>query len=406
VLLAIASANQPELLILDEPISSLDAPARAQVIELLKHINKDCSFIVMTHDISTAAKLADKVAILYAGRIVELGLSGEVLSRPRHPYTRGLIRCYPDMTTGKDLQGIKGVMNRSVNGCAFHPRCTQAIEICRREVPPLRLIQGRHIACHRGGIIPLLSTKNLSKRFDSLLAVDAVNITIEGGETLALVGESGSGKTTLAKLIMGLIEPTEGEIYLEDSLVSNRGKDFYQQVQMIFQNPGESLSHRLSVLELVREPLDIQEIGTKDERDHLVRQALREVELPDSEAFLNEYPHHLSGGEMQRVTIARALVLEPRVLIADEPVAFLDSSLQAKILKLLLKLQEQRGLSLLFITHDIAVARKISDRIAVMKDGKIVEQGPATKIITSPGHAYTRKLSQAALDLSFEDWET
>jgi peptide/nickel transport system ATP-binding protein len=403
VLLAVASANQPELLILDEPISSLDAPARAEVIELLKRINQDCSFIVTTHDISTAAKIVDKVAILYAGRIVELGSTGEVLFRPRHPYTRGIIRCYPDMTTGKDLQGIKGVMNRSVSGCAFHPRCTQAIEICRKEVPPLRLIQGRYIACHRGGIIPLLSTKNLSKRFGSLLAVDSVNIAIEGGETLALVGESGSGKTTLAKLIMGLIKPTEGEIYLEDSLVGNRGKDFYRQVQMIFQNPGESLSHRLSVLELVRESLDIQEIGTKDERDRVVRRVLREVELPDSEAFLNEYPHHLSGGEMQRVAIARALVLEPRLLIADEPVAFLDSSLQAKILKLLLNLQEQRGLSLLFITHDIAVARKISDRIAVMKDGKIVEQGPATKIITSPGHAYTRKLSQAALDLSFED---
>jgi peptide/nickel transport system ATP-binding protein len=233
--------------------------------------------------------------------------------------------------------------------------------------------------------------------------VDSVNITIEGGETLALVGESGSGKTTLAKLIMGLIDPTEGEIYLEDSLVDNRGKDFHRQVQIIFQNPGESLSHRLSVLELVKEPLDIQDIGANNERDLLVRQVLREVELPDSEAFLNEYPHHLSGGEMQRVTIARALVLEPRLLIADEPVAFLDSSLQAKILKLLLKLQEQRGLSLLFITHDIAVARKISDRIAVMKNGKIVEQGPATKIIVSPGHAYTQKLSQAALDLSFED---
>jgi len=403
VLLAIASANQPELLILDEPISSLDAPARAEVIELLKHINQGCSLVVMTHDISTAAKLADKVAILYAGRIVELGLKDEVLSRPRHPYTRGLVRCYPDITTGKDLQGIKGVMDRSASGCAFHPRCTQAIEICRKEVPPLRLTKGRYIACRRGGIIPLLSTKNLSRRFGSLLAVDSVNITIEGGETLALVGESGSGKTTLAKLIMGLIEPNEGEIYLEDSLVSNRGKDFYRQVQMIFQNPGESLSHRLSVLELVRESLDIQEIGTKDERDRLVKQVLREVELPDTKAFLNEYPHHLSGGEMQRVTIARALVLKPRLLIADEPVAFLDSSLQAKILKLLLKLQEQRGLSLLFITHDIAVARKISDRIAVMKDGKIVEQGPATKIITSPGHAYTRKLSQAALNLSFED---
>lgn len=403
VLLAIASANKPELLILDEPISSLDAPARAKAIELIKRVNHDCSLIVMTHDIATAAGLADKVAVLYAGRIVELGSISDVLSQPRHPYTRALIRCYPAMTTGKDLQGIKGVMDRSVTGCAFHPRCTQAIEICQREVPPLRLIQGRHIACHRGGIIRLLSTKNLSKRFGSLLAVDAVNITIEGGETLALVGESGSGKTTLAKLIMGLIEPSEGEVYLENSLVSNRGRDFYRQVQMIFQNPGESLSHRLSVLELVKEPLDIQDIGTEEDRDGQVRQVLREVELPVTEAFLNEYPHHLSGGEMQRVAIARALVLQPRLLIADEPVAFLDSSLQAKILKLLLNLQEQRGLSLLFITHDIAVARRISDRMAVMKDGKIIEQGPARTIMTSPAHAYTRELSQAALDLSFED---
>jgi peptide/nickel transport system ATP-binding protein len=403
VLLAIASANKPELLILDEPISSLDAPARADVIELIKHINHGCSLIVMTHDIGTAAKLADKVAVLYAGRIVELGSVRDVLSQPRHPYTRALIRCYPGMSTGKDLQGIKGVMDRSTSGCAFHPRCTQAIEICRREVPPLKLTQGRYIACHRGGIITLLSIKNLSKRFDSLLAVDSVNISIESAETLALVGESGSGKTTLAKLIMGLIEPTEGEIYLEDSPVSDRGKDFYRQVQMIFQNPGETLSHRLSVLELVREPLDIQEIGTKEERDRRARQVLKEVELPDTGAFLDEYPHHLSGGEMQRVAIARALVLRPRLLIADEPVAFLDSSLQAKVLKLLLNLQEQRGLSLLFITHDIAVARKISDSIAVMKDGKIIERGPATTIITSPAQGYTRKLSQAASHLSFEN---
>jgi peptide/nickel transport system ATP-binding protein len=406
VLLAIALANRPELLILDEPISSLDAPARAEVIELLKDVNEGRSIVVMTHDISTAAKLADKVAILYAGRIVELGLADEVLSQPRHPYTRGLIRSYPDMNTGKDLQGIKGIMDRAVSGCAFHPRCTQAIEICRREVPPLKLTQGRYIACHRGGVTSLLSTKNLSKRFGSFLAVDSVNITIEGGETLALVGESGSGKTTLAKLIMGLIEPSQGEVYLEDSLVSNRGKDFYQQAQMVFQNPGESLSHRLSVLELVREPLDVQGIGTMGERDGQVRQVLREVELPDTGSFLNEYPHHLSGGEMQRVSIARALVLDPRLLIADEPVAFLDSSLQAKILRLFLDLQEKRGLSLLFITHDIAVARKISDRIAVMKNGRIVEQGSARQILTSPAHPYSLKLSQAALNLSSRDRET
>lgn len=402
VLIAMALVNQPKLLILDEPVSSLDAPTRAEVIELLKAISQDRSLIVMTHDISTAAKLADNIAIIYSGRIVELGSTHEILSWPRHPYTRGLIRSYPDMSTGKDLQGIKGVMNRSVSGCPFSSRCTQAIEICREKIPPLRLIQGRYIACHRGGIIPLLSTKNLTKHFGSLLAVDSVNITIEGAETLALVGESGSGKTTLAKLIMGLAKPAEGEVYLEDSRVNNRGKDFYHQVQMIFQNPGESLSHRLSVLELVREPLDIQEIGTKEERNSKARQVLREVELPETEAFLSKYPHQLSGGEMQRVAIARALVLDPRLLIADEPTAFLDSSLQAKILKLLLNLQEQRGLSLLFITHDIAVARKISDRIAVMKDGRIVEQGPAKSIITAPVHAYARKLSQAASSLSFE----
>jgi len=401
VLLAIALVNQPELLILDEPTSSLDAPARAEVTELLKSFSQDRSLIVMTHDISTAAKLANTIAIMYAGRIIELGPMGEVLSHPRHPYTRGLIRSYPDMTMEKDLQGIKGVMDPSVGGCPFHPRCTQVIEICREKIPLLRLIQGRYIACHRGGIIPLLSTKNLTKRFGSVLAVDSVDITIEGGETLALVGESGSGKTTLARSIMGLIEPTRGEVYLEDSRVSNRGKDFYRKVQMIFQNPGESLSHRLSVLELVREPLDINEMGTEEERNRKARQVLREVELPETEAFLRKYPHQLSGGEMQRVAIARALVLGPSLLIADEPVAFLDSSLQAKILKLLLNLQEQRGLSLLFITHDVSVARKVSDRIVVLKDGKVIEEGSPRRILTAPTHPYTERLSKAASSLSF-----
>jgi len=401
VLLAIALVNQPKLLILDEPTSSLDAPARAEVTGLLKGFSQDRSLIVMTHDISTAAQLANKIAIIYAGGIVELGPMDEVLSHPRHPYTRGLIRSYPDMTMEKDLQGIKGVMDPSVGGCPFHPRCTQAIEICREEVPSLRLIQGRYIACHRGGIIPLLSTKNLTKRFGSVLAVDSVDITIEGGETLALVGESGSGKTTLARSIMGLVEPTGGEVYVEDSRVSNRGKDFYRKVQMIFQNPGESLSHRLSVLELVREPLDIHEIGTEEERNHKARQVLREVELPRTEAFLRKYPHQLSGGEMQRVAIARALVLDPSLLIADEPVAFLDSSLQAKILKLLLNLQEQRGLSLLFITHDVSVARKVSDRIVVLKDGKVIEEGSPRRILTAPAHPYTERLSKAASSLSF-----
>jgi peptide/nickel transport system ATP-binding protein len=300
------------------------------------------------------------------------------------------------MTAVKDLQGIKGRMTRPVSGCPFHPRCTQAIDICQTKPPKLVWNEGRQIACHRGGVITLLSTKNITKSFGSLKAVDSVNLHIEAGETLGLVGQTGSGKTTLAKTIMGLHQPTGGSVYLEDVKVDDPGKDFYKRVQMVFQNPGESLSHRLSVLEAVMEPLDIQGIGTKEEREKKAIQVLGEVELPQTGDFLNKYPHQLSGGEMQRLAIARALVLDPVLLIADEPTAFLDASVQAKILKLLLNLQEQRGLSMLYITHDIAAARKISDRIAVMLNGKIIEEGPSNEIITAPKQGYTKSLLRAA----------
>jgi len=396
VLLAMAMANDPQLLILDEPLSSLDAAARAEVGNLLRETDKHCTKLIATHDLDTASKLADRTAVLYGGKIVEVGLTQDVLSRPRHPYTRALIRAYPNMTTVKDLQGIKGRMTRPVSGCPFHPRCTQAIDICQTRTPQLTRNQERHIACHRGGIITLLSTKNLTKSFGSLRAVNSVNLRIEAGETLALVGQTGSGKTTLAKMIMGLHQPTEGGVYFEDSKVDKRGKDFYKRVQMIFQNPGESLSHRLSVLEAVMEPLEIQAIGTKEERKKKAIQVLGEVELPQTNDFLNKYPHQLSGGEMQRLAIARALVLDPALLIADEPTAFLDASIQAKILKLLLSLQEQRGLSMLYITHNIAAARKVSDRIAVMLDGEIIEEGPSNEIVAAPRESYTRNLLTAA----------
>jgi peptide/nickel transport system ATP-binding protein len=397
VLLAMALANDPELLILDEPLSSLDAASRAEVGNLLRETDKHRTKLVATHDLDTVSKLTDRMAVLYGGKIIEAGPTQDVLSRPRHPYTRALIRAYPNMTTVKDLQGIKGRMTRPISGCPFHPRCTQAIDICSKEMPELLPANhGREVACHRGGIITLLSTENLTKSFGSLKAVDSVNLHIEAGETLALVGQTGSGKTTLAKTIMGLHQPTEGGVYLEDVKVDNRGKDFYKRVQMVFQNPGESLSHRLSVLEAVMEPLDIQGVGTKEERENKAIQVLGEVELSQARDFLNKYPHQLSGGEMQRVAIARALVLNPALLIADEPTAFLDASIQAKILKLLLNLQEQRGLSMLYITHDIAAARKVSDRIAVMLDGKIIEEGSSNEIIAAPKQAYTRSLLLAA----------
>ncbi len=395
-LMAMALANDPELLILDEPLSSLDASARVELAEQIRQVDDNCAKLVVTHDLDTAGKLADRIAVLYGGEIMEMGSAQDVLSQPRHPYTRALIRAYPNMTTVKDLQGIKGQMTRPVSGCPYHPRCTQAIDVCRDKPLQPVWIQGRQIACHRGGIITFLSTRNLTKSFGSLKAVDSVNLHIEGGETLALVGQSGSGKTTLAKTIMGLHQPDVGDVYLEGIKVEKYHKDFYQKVQMIFQNPGESLSHRLSVLEAVMEPLEVQGIGNQEERESKAIKVLGEVELPRTGDFLHRYPHHLSGGEMQRVAIARALVLDPELLIADEPTAFLDASVQAKILKLLLNLQEQRGLAVVYITHDIAAARKVSDRIAVMLEGKIIEEGPSSKIVTAPKHDYTRSLLKSA----------
>lgn len=400
VLLAMSLANDPELLILDEPLSSLDVTTRTELGDLLQQMDGDCARLVITHDLDTASRLSQRLAVLYGGRIVETGPTDEVLRYPRHPYTRALIRAYPNMTTTKDLQGIKGRMTRPVGGCAFHPRCTQAIGICSHSLPQLEWDGGHAVACHRGGIVTLLSIVNLSKSFGSLKAVDSVTLSIDSGETLALVGQSGSGKTTLARLIMGLHKPSGGEIYLECGKVTSRDKEFYRRVQMVFQNPGESLSHRLTVLESVMEPLEIQGIGTKEERREKAITTIGEVELPQDEKFINTYPHHLSGGELQRVAIARALVMDPELLIADEPTAFLDASVGAKILKLLLNLQERRGLSMLYITHDIAAARKVSDRIAVMLNGSIVEEGLSNDIVTSPKQAYTKRLLSSASALS------
>ncbi|MCG0278442.1 MAG: ABC transporter ATP-binding protein [Thermanaeromonas sp.] len=402
VLLAMALANDPEVLILDEPTASLDAITRAEIIELLKKVIREKMVLLITHDLSVAAKLAHRVAVLYGGRVVESGATQCIFTFPRHPYTRGLLRSYPNMTTVKDLQGIPGPPYKPVDGCPFHPRCTQRVELCFREVPELKSLGDRYLACHRGGIIPLLEIKALSKSFNGVRAVREVELTLYEGETLALVGESGSGKTTLALTIMGLLPPDKGEIWLEGQKVLLRDKGFYQRVQMIFQNPKSSLSHRMNVWELVKEPLDVQGWGSEEEKLERVRKVLEEVELPADDFFLRKYPHELSGGEAQRVAIARALVLNPKLLIADEATSALDASIQAKILKLLLSLQEKRGLAMLFITHDIALARKVSDRLAVMKNGSIVEEGPASEVITNPKHPYTRTLLSLAADLKEE----
>lgn len=402
-LITMALANDPEVVILDEPTASLDAISKADITWILRELTSEKISLVITHDISAASKLADNMAVLYAGRIVEIGPTKSLLENPRHPYTRGLIRSSPNMTSTKDLQGIPGRMVHGVKGCPFHERCTQRIDMCSKEVPPLvDADNGRKIACHRGGIVPLLELNGLEKCFESFKAVDGIDLTLYEGETIALVGESGSGKTTLAKMIIGLLTPDTGEIQLEGETVGQRSKEFYNKVQMIYQNPKESISHRMNVLDAVREPLDVQNIGRPKDRVDRVKRVLEEVELSSDDDFLGKYPHQISGGEAQRVAIARALVLNPKLLIADEPTSALDASVQAKILKLLLNLQEKRGLSILFVTHDIAVARKVSDRMAVMLKGRIIEEGPTSQIMTYPTHPYTEKLLEAAPDISVD----
>ncbi|BBB89642.1 MAG TPA: ABC transporter ATP-binding protein [Methylomusa anaerophila] len=399
-LIAMALVNQPQILILDEPTASLDPLTKQEILTLLKRVTAEIATILITHDLTTAAELADSVTVLYGGRVVETGPIAVVMDNPRHPYTRGLLRSFPNMTTVKDLQGIPGQMEHGVSGCPFHPRCTQHLPVCLTVVPQLKLDSSRLLACHRGGIVPLLEVAGLTKIFGNRKVVDNLSLTLYEGETLALVGESGSGKTTVAKSIMGLLTAEAGRIALDGQIVACHDSWFYQQVQMVFQNPKEALSHRLNVLQAIKEPLDIQRRGSEKERLTLVKLLLAEVELPASDEFLRKYPHQLSGGEAQRVVIARALALSPKILIADEPTSALDASVQAKIVKLLLNLQDKRGLAVLFITHDIALARKISDRLAIMKNGSIVEQGFTHKIINQPENNYTKSLLHAAAHLA------
>jgi peptide/nickel transport system ATP-binding protein len=396
VLIAMAIVNDPDLLILDEPTASLDALIKADIIGLFRSAILGRICIVITHDLSLAASLAEKMAVLYAGRIMEMGRTADLLRNPCHPYTRGLIRSYPAMTATKDLQGIPGRMAHGLQGCPFHERCTQRIDICSLQVPPQLEKDGRIIACHRGGIVPLLEIENLSLAFDSYSVLCDVFLSLYEGETLALVGESGSGKTTLSKVIMGLYEADTGAVILEGRRVTKWDLEFYSRVQMIFQNPKESVSHRMNVLDAVLEPLQVQRIGSHEARHRRAKEVLGLVELPVDDDFLKRYPHELSGGEVQRVAIARAIALGPKLLIADEPTSALDPSVQAKILKLLMDLQDKTGLAMLFITHDIALARKVSDRMAVMRKGRIVEEGATNEILINPQHTYTRRLVDCA----------
>ena len=406
VLMAMALITDPDILVLDEPVASVDAVTKSYLSKVIKEqVNANKAVLLITHDLSFAHLCSDRIAVLYSGKLLELLPSQNLLDAPRHPYTRALVRSFPMMERTKDLAGVRGSppskMSHSTNGCIFSQRCTQSIDICSIEQPPVKSKDGSngnggYVVCHRGGIATMLCIKNISKSYKDIEVLKDISITLDEGEILALVGETGSGKTTLAYLIAGTIKPDGGEIIFRGRELQNIGKkDFSKTVGIVYQSPRDSISHRFTVFEAIAEPLRIHGLFD-DGSANRIKNAMLEVQLPDEDYFMKKYPHELSGGELQRVAIARALILEPDLLIADESTSFLDPSVQAKILKLLLDLQNERGISMLFVIHDIGIARKVSDRIAVIHDGRIVENGPSHRVIENPQHFYTKLLIDAS----------
>ncbi len=396
VSLAMALANDPGILVLDEPTSALDPVGKRNILDFIDSISSDKIILVITHDISVARDISDEMAVFYGGMILERGKTDVILKDPMHPYTRGLLRSYPNMSTTKDLQGIKGMMAWSPAGCPFNNRCTQKTPLCATRDPQLTERNGRLLACHQGGIVRVLEGTGITKRYKRTVALDGVDFVLYEGETMVVVGESGSGKSTLAKCIMGLEKADRGTLFYQGKTCRQRDKDFYSNVQVVYQDPRDSISHRFSVYKAVLEPLLIHGIKSAQEQRRRIAKALEDVQLPTDEEFLSRRPMQLSGGELQRAAIARALVLDPKILIADECTSALDVSVQAKIMRLFLTLQEKRGLTLLFITHDISLARKISDKILVLKGGRVVETGMSSLLIEKPRTAYTRALIDAS----------
>lgn len=405
-LLAMALSCSPRVLIIDEPTSSLDAIARKELLEMLKALQEKLGFamIVISHDLAAMQSLAEELIVIYSGEVVEEGPTKEIIEKPGHPYTRGLISSSVDVFPYKDLWGIPGDgAGANSAACAFANRCTQAIELCRSKKPLLtELNHGRSVRCHRGGIATILEGKSISKEFRinglRVKALQEVDINLCHGETVALVGVSGSGKSTLAHILSGLNRPDRGEVFFEDKKFDHRSPACQEHgIQLVLQDPFSSISHRLKVREAVIEPLVINKIGSPEERYHRLARALQAVQLTAEEPFLERFCHSLSGGQRQRLAIARALVMKPSILIADEITSMLDVSTQANLLRLLKSLQNERGFTMLYITHDLPLARKIAERIIVLHEGKIVEEGSAGRIAEQTCCRHTQGLFDAGL---------
>ncbi|HEV2510614.1 ABC transporter ATP-binding protein [Bosea sp. (in: a-proteobacteria)] len=389
-MLAMALICQPALLIADEPTTALDVTIQAQVLDLMRDLQAEMgmAILLITHDLGVVANMADEVVVIYHGEIMESGPAEDIFRRPQHPYLKALLKASPhfDMQEGERLVALREARPRA-------PAAPKPPPQSRDQRAPLLAVRNVHktYTTHSSRFFGKGTTSTVT-------AVNDVSFDIERGECLGLVGESGCGKTTLSKLIMRALTPDSGEIRFDDGkdcvdILSLQGEDlrrFRPKLQMIFQDPVSSLSPRMTVMNLLREPLVIHERGDSAEQKARVKALMDDVGL--DQRFLSRYPHSFSGGQRQRIGIARALALDPELIICDEPVSALDVSVQAQILNLLKDLQAERGLTFLFISHNLAVVNYMADRIAVMANGRIVELAPRHALFTAPVHPYTKAL--------------
>jgi len=410
--LAMALVLDPDLLVLDEPTSGLDPATTRELVEAIRRLGaeRDFALVVCTHALTDAAHLAERAVVLYGGQVMELGSAAAVLGDPVHPYTWALTNAYPLMSTTKDLRPIRGRppdARAMPSGCPFHPRCTQAESVCEEKPVTPAPSAGRDVACHFGGLRTLLAATDVVKSFrvrgGQVRALQGVSLALREGESVGVVGPSGCGKSTLARVLTGHLAPDGGHVLLQDEPLSTSQRPSQRstrrRIQLVMQDPWDALSPRLTVRELVAEPLDIEGLVDRKQRDSAVAAALDDVGLPSSGTFLDARSHELSGGQLQRIAVARALVAEPKVLVADEPTSMLDASEQARLLVALRTAQIERGLGLVLVSHDLAAVRKVADRIVVLEAGRVVEEGPSHLVASTPQSVTGRRLLDAAAGL-------